>query len=88
MCSRVVVDVLRQAGKACVVKRQFVRAELLIKAAVNIAKDALWDNSGKHADVLLDYGLYLLNIDNVSQSVRIYEVSDIIYTVNDLQINN
>ena len=29
----------------------------------------------KYSDTLLDYGFYLLNVDNICQSVAIYQVS-------------
>ncbi|CDR18934.1 unnamed protein product [Oncorhynchus mykiss] len=35
---KVMVDVLRQASKACVVKREFRKAEQLIKHAVFLAR--------------------------------------------------
>ena len=35
---KAVVDVLKQSAKACVVKREFKKAELLIKFAVQYAK--------------------------------------------------
>ena len=31
----------------------------------------------KYSDTLLDYGFYLLNVDNICQSVAIYQVSRI-----------
>lgn len=34
--TKVVIDVLRQGSKACIVKREFVRAEMLIKQAVSM----------------------------------------------------
>lgn len=37
-CNRVTVDVLRQAAKACVQKRHYSRAHMLIVLAVRIAK--------------------------------------------------
>jgi hypothetical protein len=38
---QLVVDVLRQCSKACVVKRDFKRAEVLIKLAVHLARCVL-----------------------------------------------
>ncbi len=32
----------------------------------------------KYSDTLLDYGFYLLNVDNICQSVAIYQVSRVI----------
>lgn len=35
----------------------------------------------KYSDTLLDYGFYLLNVDNICQSVAIYQVSRVIGSV-------
>ncbi|XP_077509378.1 protein interacting with APP tail-1 [Amblyomma americanum] len=67
-----IIDVLRQASKACVVKREFKQAELLIKQALHLAWEHFGREHPKTADTLLDYGFYLLNTDSVSQSVRVY----------------
>uniref|UniRef100_A0A131XIK6 Putative kinesin light chain n=1 Tax=Hyalomma excavatum TaxID=257692 RepID=A0A131XIK6_9ACAR len=67
-----IIDVLRQASKACVVKREFKQAELLIKQALHMAWEHFGREHPKTADTLLDYGFYLLNTDSVSQSVRVY----------------
>ncbi|XP_064459247.1 amyloid protein-binding protein 2-like [Ornithodoros turicata] len=67
-----VIDVLRQASKACVVKREFKQAELLIKQALHMAWEHFGREHPKTADTLLDYGFYLLNTDSVSSSVRVY----------------
>ncbi|ALC49100.1 Pat1 [Drosophila busckii] len=69
---RVVVDVLRQAAKACVVKRDFARANLLICQAVRRAREHFGPTHQKYGDALLDYGFFLLNVDSVFQSVNIY----------------
>jgi len=70
----VVIDVLRQASKACVVKRKFQRAALLIKQAVARAIDTYGFKHPKYADTLLDFGFYLLNYDSISHSVTVYNV--------------
>ncbi|KFO32179.1 Amyloid protein-binding protein 2 [Fukomys damarensis] len=72
---KVVVDVLRQASKACVVKREFKKAEQLIKHAVYLARDHFGSKHPKYSDTLLDYGFYLLNVDNICQSVAIYQAA-------------
>uniref|UniRef100_UPI00358E867D amyloid protein-binding protein 2 isoform X2 n=1 Tax=Myxine glutinosa TaxID=7769 RepID=UPI00358E867D len=72
---RVVVDVLRQASKACVVKREFKRAEQLIKHAVFLAREHFGVKHPKYSDALLDYGFYLLNVDNICQSVTVYQAA-------------
>uniref|UniRef100_A0A8C6SY91 Amyloid beta precursor protein (cytoplasmic tail) binding protein 2 n=1 Tax=Neogobius melanostomus TaxID=47308 RepID=A0A8C6SY91_9GOBI len=72
---KVVVDVLRQASKACVVKREFRKAEQLIKHAVFLAREHFGHKHPKYSDTLLDYGFYLLNVDNICQSVAIYQTN-------------
>lgn len=70
---RISVDVLRQAAKACVVKRRFDSADILIKQALQIALKTFGTSHQKYSDVLLDYGFFLLNIDTITRSVYIYE---------------
>ncbi|ODN04724.1 Amyloid protein-binding protein 2, partial [Orchesella cincta] len=70
--TRAIVDILRQAAKSCVVKREFHKAELLIKEAVYLARDVYGSKSVKYADTLLDFGYYLLNRDSVRQAVTVY----------------
>ncbi|KAF3847249.1 hypothetical protein F7725_020277 [Dissostichus mawsoni] len=79
---KVVVDVLRQASKACVVKREFRKAEQLIKHAVFLAREHFGHKHPKYSDTLLDYGFYLLNVDNICQSVAIYQVRGRISNIN------
>lgn len=74
--ARTIVDILRQAAKSCHVKREFHKAELLIKEAVYLARDVYGSNSVKYADALLDYGYYLVNRDSVNQSVTVYRVCE------------
>ncbi|RWS28412.1 amyloid protein-binding protein 2-like isoform X2 [Leptotrombidium deliense] len=76
-----VIDALRQASKACVVKRQFKKAEILIKQALLIARDVFeiddWSTDYLHpkiAELFLEYGFYLLNVDLTHQSVVMYEM--------------
>ena len=73
--SKTVVDVLRIASKACVIKREFARAEMLIRAAVNIAWEDFGKEHPKFADALIDYGFYLLNVDCIAQAVIIYQLA-------------
>ncbi|KAH8420495.1 hypothetical protein KR009_010828, partial [Drosophila setifemur] len=70
---RIIIDVLRQAAKACVVKRDFARANLLICQAVRRAREHFGKNHQKYGDALLDYGFFLLNVDSVFQSVNVYK---------------
>ncbi|XP_033169802.1 amyloid protein-binding protein 2 [Drosophila mauritiana] len=70
---RIIIDVLRQAAKACVVKRDFSRANLLICQAVRRAREHFGPKHQKYGDALLDYGFFLLNVDSVFQSVYIYK---------------
>ena len=53
---KLTIDVLRQASKSCVVKREFSKAELLVKQAVSLAKTVYDDSHPKYADCLVDYG--------------------------------
>ncbi|KAG8231737.1 hypothetical protein J437_LFUL012015 [Ladona fulva] len=71
----VTVDVLRQAAKACVVKREFARAELLIKEAVYVSREVFGSGHPKYSDCLLDYGFYLLNFDSIAHSVQVYKTA-------------
>ncbi|KAH8387739.1 hypothetical protein KR093_009221, partial [Drosophila rubida] len=71
--TRVAIDVLRQAAKSCVVKRDFARANLLICQAVRRAREHFGPTHQKYGDALLDYGFFLLNVDSVFQSVNIYK---------------
>ena len=73
--AKVVVDVLRHASKACVIKREFARAEMLVRGAVNLAWDEFGKEHPKFADALVDYGFYLLNVDCTSQSVVVYDLA-------------
>jgi len=70
----IIVDVLRQAAKSCVVKREFQKADLLIKEAVYLAREIFDTDHPKYSDVLIDYGFFLLNFDSISNSVTIYKV--------------
>ncbi|XP_016948733.1 amyloid protein-binding protein 2 [Drosophila biarmipes] len=70
---RIIIDVLRQAAKACVVKRDFARANLLICQAVRRAREHFGVTHQKYGDALLDYGFFLLNVDSVFQSVNVYK---------------
>lgn len=72
---KTVVDVLRQVSKACVVKREFEKAELLVRGAVNLAWEEFGKEHPKFADALLDYGFYLLNVDCIAQSVVVYQLA-------------
>lgn len=70
----IVVNVLRQAAKSCVVKRDFKKAGVLIKQAVYLAREVFNSDHPKYSDVLIDYGFYLMNSDNIISSVAVYEV--------------
>lgn len=67
----VVIDVLRQLSKTCVVKRQFKKAEVLIRQAVRMANEIYDSNHCKLADALLDYGFFLLNFDCIHHCVKV-----------------
>jgi len=70
---KLTIDVLRQASKACVVKREFAKAEMLVKQAVCLAKGIYGTNHAKYADCLIDYGFYLLNVDCITASMQVYK---------------
>lgn len=69
------IDVLRQSAKACVLKREFKKARLLIRQAVVIASEVFGDQHPKYADTLIDYGFYLLSVDAISQGVQVYQTA-------------
>jgi len=70
---KLTIDVLRQASKSCVVKREFAKAEMLVKQAVCLAKEVYGINHSKYADCLIDYGFYLLNVDCITASMQVYK---------------
>nr|XP_033342833.1 amyloid protein-binding protein 2 isoform X1 [Megalopta genalis]XP_033342834.1 amyloid protein-binding protein 2 isoform X1 [Megalopta genalis] len=71
--ARITVDVLRQAAKSCLLKREFPKAGLLIEQAVYLGRQKFESHYLVNTNVLLDYGLYLLNIDNLIDSVYVYK---------------
>ncbi|KAK2576022.1 hypothetical protein KPH14_007374 [Odynerus spinipes] len=73
--AQVIIDVLRQAAKSCVVKREFQKAGLLIRQALYLAKEIFDTDHPKYSDVLIDYGFYLLNYDCIVNSVAVYEAA-------------
>jgi hypothetical protein len=74
---KLTIDVLRQASKACVVKREFRKAEILVKQAVCLAKGQYGTSHAKYADCLIDYGFYLLNVDCITASMQARAASPI-----------
>ncbi|XP_050408973.1 amyloid protein-binding protein 2 [Patella vulgata] len=72
---KAVVDVLRQCSKACVVKREFEKAGLLIKHAVVYAREHFGCKHPKYSDSLLDYGFFLLNVDSIPAAVHVYQMA-------------
>ena len=73
---RLLVESLCQASKVCVVKREFSRAEMLIRQALALAKEGFGEQHPKYADCLMDYGFFLLNVDRINQSSEVYQVID------------
>ncbi|KAJ1520247.1 hypothetical protein ONE63_004454 [Megalurothrips usitatus] len=69
----VVIDVLRQLSKTCVVKRQFKKADILIRQAVRMANEVYDSSHPKLADALLDYGFFLLNFDCINHCVKVIQ---------------
>lgn len=80
---KVIIDVLRTASKACVVRREFSKAEILIHEAVLLAREIYGEHHPKYADCLADFGFYLLNVDGVSKSYQAYD-SALKVSVNDV----
>ncbi|KAI8437176.1 hypothetical protein MSG28_010507 [Choristoneura fumiferana] len=70
---KITIEVVRACGKACVVKRRFGAAGLLVRQAVALARRAFGAAHPRYAAALLDYGFYLLNIDSIPHSVAVYE---------------
>lgn len=68
--TKISVEVLCACGKACVVKRQFPRAGVLLRQAVALCRHTA---ETQRAAAMLDYGFYLLNIDSINLSVSVYE---------------
>ncbi|XP_001628163.2 amyloid protein-binding protein 2 [Nematostella vectensis] len=87
---KVIIDILRHAAKACVVKRKFRKAEALIKQAMILARHTFGDQHPKFADVLVDYGFYLLNVDSIHLSVQVYKtafrIRSEVFGVNNLHV--
>lgn len=73
--AHITVDVLRHAAKACTMKREFQKAGLLIRQAVHLARKIYDTSHPKYSDVLTDYGFYLLNSDNIEDSVTIHKTA-------------
>ena len=69
---KLVIDVTRQASKACTVKREFKKAEMLVKHSLLLAKATFGVEHVKYADCLVNYGFYLLNVDRISTSVEVF----------------
>lgn len=70
----IIVQVLEQASKVCVVKRDFNKAKYLIYQALSRAVRYYGPENHKLAALLLDFGFYLLNSDQIEQSVVVYWV--------------
>ncbi|KAL7639598.1 UNVERIFIED_CONTAM: hypothetical protein RMT77_010099 [Armadillidium vulgare] len=69
------VDVYRQAAKVFVLKREFKKAGFLIKEACKIARAILKEQTLKYSDTLIDFGLYLLNVDEIHRGIEVYEMA-------------
>lgn len=70
-----VIRVLCQASKACILKRKFKCSEILIKQALLLARETFGSRSLVFARTLVDYGYYLLNIDSLAHSVKVYQTA-------------
>lgn len=69
-----VIQVLRQAAKVCVIKRDFVKAKYLMHQTLAMAEQHYGSGYYKLAGLLRDFGFYLLYSDHIEQSVRVYQV--------------
>ncbi|XP_046840274.1 amyloid protein-binding protein 2-like [Xenia sp. Carnegie-2017] len=70
---KTIIEILRIASKACVVKRKFRKAASLITYAVALSKERYGEEHPISASCLVDYGFYLLNVDSVDSAVKVYE---------------
>ncbi|XP_050684805.1 amyloid protein-binding protein 2 isoform X2 [Leptidea sinapis] len=70
---KIMIEVLRACGTACVVKRRFCAAGLLVRQGVALARRTFGPHHPRYASALLDYGFYLLNVDSITHSVAVYE---------------
>lgn len=68
-----VIQVLRQAAKVCVIKRDFVKAKYLMHQTLAMAEQHYGSGYYKLAGLLRDFGFYLLYSDHIEQSVRVYQ---------------
>ncbi|XP_049806241.1 amyloid protein-binding protein 2 [Schistocerca nitens] len=71
----VIVDVLRQVAKSCVVKREFKKAGLLSRQSVYLAREVFGVKHPKYSDALSDYAFFLLNFDLVRPSVDVFTMA-------------
>lgn len=71
------IQVLRQASRVCVVRHDFTKAKYLIHQALARAHQFYGSNHYRLGGLLIDFGFYLLNSDNIEQSVSVYRVSDL-----------
>ena len=70
---KIIIDTLRQACKACIIKRLFDSAHTYIKEAVKLSKFFFGIEHPKYADSLSDYGFLLLSVDSVNHAVKFYK---------------
>ncbi|XP_022200085.2 amyloid protein-binding protein 2 [Nilaparvata lugens] len=73
--ARITIDTMCQASRACVLKREFTKAGILVRQAVSLARDTFGKEHLRFADTLHDYGFYLMNSDSIKDSVRVYETA-------------
>lgn len=71
------IQVLRQASRVCVVRHDFANAKYLIHQALARADQFYGSNHYKLGGLLIDFGFYLLNSDNIEQSVTVYRVCNL-----------
>lgn len=72
---KLTIDILKQAGKSYVVKREFEKARILIEEAVLMSKEVFGEEHYQYADALTHYGFYWLNVDNITKSMHAYQTA-------------
>ena len=75
LSAKLTIDILKQASKSCVVKREFEKAKILIEEAVFMAKEVYGEEHCQYADALSQYGFYFLNVDNTAKCMQAYQTA-------------
>lgn len=75
----IIIAILRQMMKCCVVKRKFKLAKLMITQAVSWAWHLYGSGSVRYAETLEDYALYLLLMNAYKDCLQVEEEAKTIY---------